>query len=160
MNYLIFCILSVSCIPFMGNLHENQDSTLVGEEWCSYCYKNINNVDSVFYNNILYIKKKLKFKKRYKLDNVRSFNKRKSLKEFLWVVSLMSGKDFIGSNPHEPPLITRRKTKELEQWYYEHKHFISIDILRIFYCSLYPPIMDFQNLEEYYDNLNNYKITD
>ena len=153
MNYLIFCILWVSYIPFMANLHENPDSSLVGEEWCSYCYKNINNVDSVFYDNISYIKKKLKFKKTYRLDDVRSYNKRKSLKEFLWVVSLMSGKDFIGSNPHESPLINRKKTKELEQWYYKHKHLISIHILRLFYCSLYPPVIDLKKLEDYYSTI-------
>jgi len=160
MCYLIAYILFVSHSCVQYNEYEYRDSTIYGEKWCDFCYKNLNSVDSVFQENILYMNDLLGTREEHRLecsdDNMRC----RELMEFLWVVSLMSGRSFIGPNPHGPYQIERNKIIELEQWYNKHKHLITIDILRRFYCSLYPPIMDMDKLEEYYDNLFDSRIVD
>ena len=154
MNCLIASIIFISKLFALDNSYEHKDSTLYGEEWCAYCYRNLNNVDSVFHENISYMNNLLGSENEYKLECIEDNKRREEITEFLWVVSLMSGRRFTEpSDPHKSIRIKKNKIKELEQWFYEHKHLITIDLLRRYYCSLYPPIMDFEDLINYYDCL-------
>lgn len=133
------------------------DSLEMEDGWCAICYKTITDVDSVFRINISTLEKRIKTEKVCRLSEAEDDKQR----DFLVAISFMSDRNFWGATPHEMPRIDKKLLKEIKLWYKRHKHLITLDILRRFYCAVYPPLMNsLEEIERYSEELDKYVIRD
>ena len=145
--------MTMFCLS-VGGVTMSVDSIEYRDSWCALCYETITDVDSVFIVNISTLEKRIKKEKVCILNDEEDRKQR----VFLVAISLMSGRNFWGENPHEMPRLDKRLLKEIKHWYKKHKHLITLDLLRRFYCAVYPPLMELDEMDRFYDELDKYVI--
>ena len=119
--------------------------------------KDITDVDSVFETNI---------NKLYTDVNDKSIimiNEHKIL-EFISVVCMMSGIDFILTNFHRPTMVEKKDVDNIRHWYDRNKSKIDLGTLKRFYVVAARPwclnFNSFEELQDIYGNIDNYVIRD
>ena len=156
MKYIVIVALTVLISLNMWGTPASVDSLGMEDDWCAICYKTITDVDSVFCVNISTLKKRIKKEKICRLNEAEDSKQR----DFLVAISYMSDRNFWGATPHKMPRIDKKLLKEIKFWYKRHKYLITLDILRRFYCAVYPPLMNIEEMERYFEELDKYVIRD
>lgn len=116
--------------------------------------KDINDVDSIFEVN---------FNKLYSMLNVEEEVEihDHNVLEFVSVVSMMSGIDFIIHNFYTPTKIEMSDIGNIHYWYIRNKRNIKIDTLKKFYVATRVWCFDSYNeLASYFDSLDSFIIRD
>lgn len=110
------------------------------------------NIDSLFVTNIINLKELVK-------DSSKDVIVRRENIKFLYVISLLSGKDFI-SDPHNT-VVDSITIAAIEDWSQKKKKYITCEKIKKAYYLLEPPIFNtFEDLERYSKELEQIKIND
>jgi len=136
-NIIIILLFNVFCLIKAGGCNLNCDI----------------NIDSLFITNLIELNESVKGSSKYVVVQERNNIM------FLYVISLLSGKDFI-SDPHNAA-INFETILEIENWYRRKKKYITCEKIKKAYSLLYPPLFKtFEDFEKYSNELDQLKIKD
>lgn len=149
-------VLLTKCDTLHSTVISSQTSHTLPTEYMN-ATKDITDVDSVFETNI---------NKLYTDVNDKSIimiNEHKIL-EFISVVCMMSGIDFILTNFHRPTMVEKKDVDNIRHWYDRNKSKIDLGTLKRFYVVAARPwclnFNSFEELQDIYGNIDNYVIRD
>lgn len=119
--------------------------------------KDITDVDSVFEINFSKLYTVMNSKSKIKIDEHK-------ILEFISVVCMIAGIDFILPNFYKPIMIEKKDVDNIRHWYDRNKSKIDLDTLKRFYVAAARPwclnFNSFEELQDFYRDLDNYVICD